>query len=181
MRADRMLCFLALATVLVTRPAIFQAQTKIDVKADAEIGAKLGQLSPDFTLKTVAGTTVTLSELKGHPVVINFWASWCPPCRVEMPLLVAAYQAHREAGLEVLAVNMTDQDGKKDMRKFVAEFAMPFQVALDEKGRIRKLYGLIAYPTTVFVGSDGIVRVVHSGPISGLTLDRNLAEILTAR
>ena len=181
MRAKRTLCSLALWIVLAIRPAVSQAQTKIDVKPNAEIGAKPGQQPPDFTLKTVAGTTVTLSELRGRPVVINFWASWCPPCRTEMPLLVAAYQAHRDVGLEVLAVNMTDQDSKKDMRKFVAEFAMPFSVPLDEKGMVRKLYGLIAYPTSVFVGSDGIVRVAHSGPIDGRTLDRNLAAVLAAQ
>ena len=107
----RSLPALALALISAARPATSAAQTKIDVKPDAEIGATPGQLSPDFTLKTVVGATVTLSELKGHPVVINFWASWCPPCRVEMPLLVAAYQAHRDAGLEVLAVNRTDPDG----------------------------------------------------------------------
>ena len=177
----RTLPALAFALVSATLPAVAVAQTKIDVKPDAAIGASPGQQSPDFTLKTVAGTTVTLSELKGHPVVINFWASWCPPCRTEMPLLVSAYQAHRAAGLEVVAVNMTDQDGKKDAGKFVAEFGMPFQVVFDEKGKVRKLYRLIAYPTWVFVGADGIVRVAHSGPISSQTLDRNIAEILATR
>ena len=160
------------------RPALPQAPTKIEVAPDAEIRARPGQPSPDFTLKSLADTMVALASLKGRPVVINFWASWCPPCRQEMPLLIAAYRAHREQGLEVLAVNLTDQEYAKDIRRFVAEFAMPFPVALDEKGKVRGKYGLIALPTTVFVGPDGNVRVVNSGPINAAVLARHLSAIL---
>ena len=163
-------------------PATAQAPTKIDVNPDAEIGARVGQLSPDFKLKTLTGSTVSLSDLKGRPVVVYFWGTWCPPCRSEMPLLVAAAGADKEAGLEVLAVNGIDQElTRKDINKFVAEFRMPFPVLLDEKGKTRKLYGVIALPTFVFVGSDGLVRAVNSGPISPAVLDRKLAEILPPR
>jgi peroxiredoxin len=98
-----------------------------------------------------------------------------------MPDIVAAYQAHRETGLEVLAINSTDQEGMKDVRKFVAEFSMPFPVLLDEKGRVRRLYALIGIPTSVFIGPDGVVRVVNPGPITKETLERGLAAILPAR
>lgn len=163
------------------RPALPQAPVKIDVAPDAEIGARLGQPAPDFKLKTLADTMVALAALKGRPVVINFWASWCPPCRLEMPLLIAAYREHREQGLEVLAVNLTDQEHAKDIRRFVAEFAMPFPVALDQKGKVRGRYGLIALPTTVFVGSDGNVSVINSGPINAAILARHLTTILSPR
>ena len=161
------------------RSAFPQSPTKIDVAPDVEIRARLGSPPPDFKLKTLADTLVALSTLKGRPVVINFWASWCPPCRQEMPLLIAAYREHREQGLEVLAVNLTDQEYARDIRGFVAEFAMPFPVVLDEKGKVRDKYGLIALPTTVFVGPDGTVRVVHSGPINAAILARHLSAILS--
>ena len=178
MRVHSNLYPLMFAALCAARPAIAQAPKAVDVNPDAEIGARLGQPVPDFTLRTFTGTQVSISTLKGRPVIINFWASWCPPCRQEMPLLIAVYEAHREAGLEVVAVNLTDQEYSKDIRNFVAEFRMPFTIALDAKGKTWSRYGLIALPTTVFVGSDGIVRVVNSGPISKATLDRDLAQIL---
>src|SRR5207245_9191782 len=82
---------------------------------------------------------------------------------------------------EVRAINLTDQERMKDIRKFVAEFHMPFPVLLDEKGRVRRLYALIGVPTSVFIGSDGVVRVVNPGPITKETLERGLAAILPAR
>ena len=172
---------LLFVVLCVVRPAIAQAPKAVTVDPDAEIGARLGQPAPDFRLKTLAGPEVSISELKGRPVIINFWASWCPPCRLEMPLLIAAYQAHRDVGLEVVAINLTDQESAKDIRKFVAEFQMPFTIALDTKGKTWSRYGLIALPTTVFVGADGMVRVVNSGPINGVTLDRDLSQILPPR
>ena len=143
--------------------------------------ARQGNIAPAFTLETLAGSPASLSDYKGHPVLINFWASWCNPCRGEMPDIVAAYQAHQETGLAVLAINLTDQEGMKDVRKFVAEFQMPFPVLLDEKGRVRRLYALIGVPTSVFIGSDGVVRLVNPGPITTEALQRGLAEILPAR
>jgi len=171
--------------VLGLAAAPLSAQTPVDLHKTAapplEAGNRPGLGAPTFTLKTLAGPEVSLSDYKGHPVLINFWASWCKPCRGEMSDIVAAYQAHKDTGLEVLAINLTDQEGMKAVRKFVAEFQMPFPVLLDEQGRVRRLYGLIGVPTSVFIGSDGVVRVVNPGPITKDTLERGLAEILPAR
>ncbi len=171
--------------VLGLAAAPLSAQTPVDLHKTAapplEAGNRPGLGAPTFTLKTLAGPEVSLSDYKGHPVLINFWASWCKPCRGEMSDIVAAYQAHKDTGLEVLAINLTDQEGMKAVRKFVAEFQMPFPVLLDEQGRVRRLYGLIGVPTSVFIGSDGVVRVVNPGPITKETLERGLAEILPAR
>ena len=171
--------------VLGLAAAPLSAQTPVDLHKTAapplEAGNRPGLGAPTFTLKTLAGPEVSLSDYKGHPVLINFWASWCKPCRGEMSDIVAAYQAHKDTGLEVLAINLTDQEGMKAVRKFVAEFQMPFPVLLDEQGRVRRLYGLIGVPTSVFIGSDGVVRVVNPGPITKETLERGLAAILPAR
>ncbi len=171
--------------VLGLAAAPLSAQTPVDLHKTAapplEAGNRPGLGAPTFTLKTLAGPEVSLSDYKGLPVLINFWASWCKPCRGEMSDIVAAYQAHKDTGLEVLAINLTDQEGMKAVRKFVAEFQMPFPVLLDEQGRVRRLYGLIGVPTSVFIGSDGVVRVVNPGPITKETLERGLAAILPAR
>jgi cytochrome c biogenesis protein CcmG/thiol:disulfide interchange protein DsbE len=138
-----------------------------------------GETAPAFSLKTLDGEAVSLSDYAGHPVLINFWASWCKPCRVEMPLLVSAHRAHQQAGLAVLAINLSDQEGStKDIRTFQAEFQMPFPVLLDNKGKARKLYRLRGVPTSIFVGSDGVVRSVHPGPITEAVMQQRLAEIL---
>jgi len=171
--------------VLRLAAAPLSAQTPVEVhrtpQPSLEAGNRPGLAAPNFTLKTLAGPEASLSEYKGRPLLINFWASWCKPCRGEMPDIVAAYQAHQGTGLEVLAINLTDQEGMKDIRKFVAEFQMPFPVLLDEKGRVRRLYALIGVPTSVFIGTDGVVRLINPGPITKETLERGLAEILPAR
>jgi peroxiredoxin len=160
---------------------VLAAQSLAAVSLTSQTPLRQGSVAPAFTLPTLAGSPANLSDYKGRPVLINFWASWCTPCRSEMPDIVAAYRAHQDTGLEVLAINLTDQEGMKDVRKFAAEFQMPFPVLLDEKGRVRRLYALVGVPTSVFVGSDGVVRLVNPGPITDEALERGLAEILPAR
>lgn len=134
--------------------------------------------APDFTLKTLSHDSVTLSQFRGHPVLLNFWASWCKPCREELPGIMAAYEAHHATGLEVLAINLTDQERMQDVRRFAAELRMPFPVPLDEKGKVRKRYALVSVPTSVFIDAVGVERVVHSGPMTSDAIQRGLAAIL---
>lgn len=140
--------------------------------------AEPGEAAPDFTLPRLDGGRIALADLRGRPVLINFWATWCRPCRTEMPELVSAYATHRAAGLEIVAVNLTDQENGKDVRRFVAELGMLFPIALDEKGKVRERYRLVSLPTSIFVDTAGVVRVVHPGPISAGVLAQGLDSIL---
>ena len=139
---------------------------------------KQGAAAPDFTLKTLDGRTLSLSDYAGRPVFINFWAAWCGPCRAEMPEIIAAYQAHQDAGLEVLAVNATHLDILDDVRAFVAEFKMPFPVPLDEDGSVSAAYSIIGLPTSVFVDAEGNVSGVNVGPMTRDVIEKYLADIL---
>ena len=145
-------------------------------------GLAAGSRAPEIELSKLQGGKVKLSKLRGHPVVVTFWGTWCPPCREEFPELDALYRKHHEAGLEVLAVNQRDQElSTKDVQAFVDEFAVTFPVLLDPRGRSRRNYRLVALPTTVFIDSRGSIREVHSGPISREQLARGVASIVPAR
>ncbi|NJN43647.1 MAG: TlpA family protein disulfide reductase [Anaerolineae bacterium] len=117
-----------------------------------------GFAAPDFTLSTPAGEVVTLSDLQGRPVIINLWASWCGPCRAEMPALQRVHEAYQDQGLVILAVNATYQDSQSAALAFVAEHGLTFPVLLDQDGQASELYELRALPSTYFVRPDGIIE-----------------------
>ena len=138
-----------------------------------------GAPAPDFTLKTLDGGEASLAQFRGQPVLINFWASWCPPCRLEMPDLVRAYEAHKAEGFVLLGINLTFQDSLPDVRAFVQEFHMTFPVLLDEKGEVtQSLYRLMGLPLSVFVNREGIIVRVQIGAMTGEQIDQFVAEIL---
>ena len=167
MRTPRLWLPLALLSLLLS-----------PVAATAQEIAK-GKAAPEIDLPTLEGGRVKLSALRGHPVVVSFWGTWCPPCRIEFPALVAAHRKYHEAGLEVLAVNQRDQElHTSDVQAFVKEFSVEFTVALDEHGRSRRAFRLIGLPTTIFIDSAGMIQQVHMGPINQNELDQGLSLIL---
>ena len=137
-----------------------------------------GAPAPDFTLKSLDGQQVTLSQLKGHPVLINFWASWCPPCRLEMPDLVKSYAAHKGEGFVLLGLNATALDSLPDVQAFVKEFSMTFPVLLDPDGSVEALYRLRGLPLSVFVDRQGIINRLNIGAMSADQIEQFVGEIL---
>jgi peroxiredoxin len=131
-------------------------------------GAQLpaGTAAPEIELRTLGGARFQLSALRGHPVVLTFWGTWCPPCRDELPELAALHRKHHAAGLEIVAVNQGDQERRtSDVQHFVDELSIPFTVVIDPRGRSRRSYRLVGLPTTVFVDTAGVIRRVVSGPL----------------
>ena len=138
-----------------------------------------GRPAPEIDLPRLGGGQIKLSTLRGHPVVVTFWGTWCPPCKVEFPELVAAHRKYREAGLEIIGVNQRDQEIRTtDVEAFVKDHKVEFIVAMDQRGKSRRSYRLIGLPTTVFIDAGGIIRQVTSGPIAPSELARGLATIL---
>jgi len=141
---------------------------------------EIGRVGPDFVLEQPGGGTVRLSDLQGRPVILNFWASWCEPCRAEMPELVAAYEEHGGQDLEVLAVNLQETDSR--VLDFAEEFGLEFPLAIDRDGELRDTWRLggpfDGIPTTYFIDEIGIVRDSVFGPLSEEMLEERIALLL---
>jgi peroxiredoxin len=119
------------------------------------------QPAVDFTLKNLAGDNVRLADLRGQVVLVNFWATWCGPCRQEMPVLERIHQRYQDMGFSVLGVNVEGESGPA--RALAAETGVSFPVLIDAGQKISKMYDLKAMPSTVIVDRDGNVRYVHRG------------------
>jgi thiol-disulfide isomerase/thioredoxin len=109
--------------------------------------------SSDFSLPLLDGKTQSLSGLEGRVIFLNFWATWCPPCREEMPAMETLYRRFKDGGLEFLAVNI--QEGQKDVESFTRDFGLTFPVALDSSGKVSQIYGIRAIPTTYIIDRKG--------------------------
>ena len=129
----------------------------------ADVEAKEGAYAPDFLLEKVSGGETDLSDFRGHPVVLNFWATWCQPCRQEMPQFVDAYSKYKDTGLVILGVNL--QEGKSVIQPFADDFGMTFPLLIDRDGEVADKYRLFGLPTTVFIDSDGVIKSIFSGPL----------------
>ncbi|MBN2046490.1 MAG: redoxin domain-containing protein [Anaerolineaceae bacterium] len=146
---------------------------------DTAISPKEGFLAPDFTLETLDGQTITLTKLRGQPVIVNFWATWCPPCQQEMPAIERVYQAYHSDGLEILAVNTTFQDSAADAAAFRDQIGLSFPILLDRAGSASADYQMQGLPSTYFIGRDGIIKaVVVGGPMSEALVRANVQQLL---
>ncbi|MFQ5855599.1 MAG: TlpA family protein disulfide reductase [Anaerolineae bacterium] len=146
---------------------------------------RAGFRAPDFTLGTLDGETVTLSDLQGQPVLINFWATWCPPCRAELPAIQAAYERYgdqglpvrgTQTGLVVLAVDMAESADA--VAAFAQRFGLGFPIPLDRDGQVATQYRVRAIPTSFFVDREGVVRSVFTGPMNGPLIEDRLAQVM---
>lgn len=138
-----------------------------------------GFFAPDFTLDTLQGEQVKLSDLRGKIVVVNFWTTWCPPCRAETPALETSYESYEDSGVIILGVNLTDQDSLKDIESFVQEFGLTYPILLDRDGSVGLMYQLSGLPTTFFINREGIIRtVVVGGPMSETFIRSKIEAIL---
>jgi peroxiredoxin len=137
------------------------------------------RVAPDFTLSTFNGEVVNLGDFRGKGVILNFWASWCPPCRDEMPLLTRAFEQYQDQGLMILAINATHQDTRDAAAGFISEFRLPFPVLLDEMGHVTDhLYNVFGLPVSVFIDRDGKISRVVTGGLFQDEIDGYIAEIL---
>jgi cytochrome c biogenesis protein CcmG/thiol:disulfide interchange protein DsbE len=119
---------------------------------------EVGHFAPDFALKNLTGKTVRLSDFRGKKVVlINFWATWCPPCRLEMPTMQQIYSDYKDRGFEILAINI-EPDATDEIRQFMKELRLTFPVLLDSDMKVTRQYRLFGLPISILIDRHGIIR-----------------------
>ncbi len=151
-----------------------------NVTGESPAGKK-GRAAPDFLLEQLDGLPLRLSDLQGRPVLVNFWATWCSPCRKEMPLLIKAYEENQAQGLVVVGVNL--QEGDELVQGFVDEFGIEFPIVMDRTGQVAETWRvggpLGGLPASYFIDRQGVIREVFFGQMSEDDLNERLAAILT--
>ena len=126
---------------------------KLEEKFDQE-KSLAGYRAPQFTLRNLKGNLVSLDSLKGQVVVLNFWATWCVPCRIEMPAFEHLYRRYRSGGMTVLGVSL-DKDGDEKVQKFIEEYQLSFPILMDSEGKAEKLYPSVSIPFTFVIDKSG--------------------------
>ncbi|MFC7685669.1 peroxiredoxin family protein [Ureibacillus sp. GCM10028918] len=150
--------------------AISEQTVSYEMNLDQEEGLEKGQIAPNFTLQTLTGETFTLSELKGKKVILNFWASWCPPCKKEMPHLQKYYEEDaKDDNAVIVGVNITHAersvDQIKTVQQFVDSFDLTFPIPLMEEEGVDKLYQIITIPSTFMIDTEGRIQQQIIGPL----------------
>jgi peroxiredoxin len=137
-----------------------------------------GQPAPDFVTYDPDGIAIALHDYRGRPVIINFWATWCAPCRQEMRALQAVYEAHQATGLAILAVSQDHQDMRETVRAYCANLGVTFPPLLDPDGHVATHYNIFLLPSTVFIHPAGTVAAVHLGALTAVQIEQYLRAIL---
>ena len=140
-------------------------------------GVEVGNQAPDFQLQSLDGQTVSLGDLQGKPVLINFWATWCSPCRGEMPYIQEIYEGWSDRGLVVLAINIGESSSKAE--EFMQSYNLSLTVLLDTKQDVAQKYNIQYIPTTFFIDKDGIIQDKLIGAFQNKTqIENKLSKIM---
>lgn len=138
--------------------------------------AQKGGTVTDFSLGSLDGSQIALADYAGEVIIMNFWATWCPPCRAEMPGINRFYEAHQDEGLVVLAINA--QEDAATVRPFIDQSGFSFPVLLDLQGRVADQYSTRSFPTTFIIDRDGVIQHVQTGEITERELENIVLPLL---
>lgn len=149
--------------------------TRVPMSA-ASIAPLVGSRAPEFSIAALGGQPVSLSDLRGRVILINFWATWCVPCRAEMPALQAAYEEHSARGLVVLAIN--EKEDADSVAQFADEVHLTFPILLDLDGTLANRYQARALPTSFFIDREGMIQAVSFGEMKRAYIETEIATLL---
>ncbi len=168
-----LLLVLGVAWIAVSRVPDEEAQARVDRPPAPQAGFA----APDFTLETRDGETISLSDLRGQVVLVNFWATWCPPCRAEMPAIQQVYDRYRDQGFTVLAVDVAEGDAQ--VTAFADERGLSFPILMDRDATVSNRYQVRAMPSTFFVDRSGVIHeVTLGGPMTEAFIESQVTGLL---
>ena len=155
------------------------SSTQVSSTVENESGLKVGQTAPDFTLMTLDGKEAKLSDYRGKKVILNFWATWCPPCKAEIPHMEKYYKkSAKDDNVEILAVNLKKSDKDEDyIKNFVKSYDMTYPVLLDTDGEQQEQYRIVTIPTTYFIDTKGKIQTTITGPMDQKKMSDIIANI----
>jgi len=150
--------------------------TSTSSQHDVNIGNKIGFTAPDFTLPTVDSREISLSDYRGRPVILNFWASWCGPCRYEVPAFKALYERYPEEQVVIIAVST--QDDPDSARGYAIADGLKFVIPVDPRGIVANLYNVRGLPTTFIIDENGVIKSIKIGPFLSVDeIEERLAQV----
>lgn len=142
------------------------------------VGLDSENRAPAFSLINLEGEEVSLDDYKGKKILLNFWATWCPPCKAEMPDMEELYKEYKEKDFVVLAVNMTySEESQENVVAFVDDNQLTFPVLMDKRGEVGSLYNVNAFPTSYFIDSDGVIRNKVIGSLSKENMYKQMSRL----
>jgi peroxiredoxin len=145
---------------------------------DFKIGIDAGNLAPDFELTTLDGKKLKLSDYKGKKVILNFWATWCPPCKAEVPDMVKFYSSYKDKDIVILGVNLTQSEkDQRSVRDFVNSYGITYPVPLDMESTVAEVYRVTAIPTSYIIDTNGIISEKVVGPMDFEAMKSMVARI----
>ena len=153
-----------LKSILITGLTII-----LSISVSYAASEKLSGKAPNFTLKSRSGKNIKLSELRGQVIMLNFWASWCGPCRKEMPILEKIHKKYKRLGFTLLGVNV--EENSRDAKNYLKDVRVTFPILFDNRQRVSKMYNVSAMPTTVIIDKNGNKRFLHKGYKAGYEND----------
>lgn len=155
--------------------------------SDPTSGLQIGQVAPELAgtvdgksvqLTDLAGTPIRLADLRGRPVWITFWATWCPPCQQEMPAMRSVFDTHKAQGLSLIAISVQETT-PDDVRNYATTYGLDFTIGFDATSAVFKTYRAYGLPTHLFLDRQGVVRTVHLGPLTQIQAEQILAPLLS--
>lgn len=146
--------------------------------SDLEVKPEVGFLAPDFTLQTLDGQVIKLADLRGRPVVISYWATWCEPCKEELPILQQMANEYANSGLQIVTVDAIEQDNIDNIQVLLDQLAVNLPVLLDQQNQFQSVYKQLFFPTSYFIDSNGVIRFIKLGDAKETELRTKVEQLV---